>query len=215
MKKVCNKCGELKDTLDFAKSKSRKDGRTADCLVCRRKISKEYRELNKSKEAERFRRWRECNLDYDLNRKKEYDKDNKSSRNLRDHRRRARKAALPDNWNHSQQEEMWRYFGNACALTESTENLTLEHAIPIAIGHGGTVHGNMYPMDASLNTSKSSRNIFEWFEANRQRFNLPQERFDRLIEWLGKANGMTVEEYRDYVYWCHDNPRNIGEDEAI
>jgi hypothetical protein len=59
--------------------------------------------------------------------------------------------------------------------------------------------------------NNTKEQFIEWVEANRQRFNLEQERFDRLIEWLGKANEMTVEEYRDYVYECHANP-NANED---
>jgi hypothetical protein len=31
------------------------------------------------------------------------------------------------------------------------------------------------------------------------------------LRWLASANAMSVEEYRDYVYWCHDNPRNIDD----
>jgi hypothetical protein len=66
-------------------------------------------------------------------------------------------------------------------------------------------------MTEKLNRSKFTNNIFEWFETNRQRFELSQEKFDRLIEWLASANAMTVEEYRDYVYWCHANPRTVDE----
>jgi hypothetical protein len=125
--------------------------------------------------------------------------------------RRARKQSLLDDWSDEQKKSTWQFFGNACALTETTDNIHADHAIPLSIGHGGTIHGNMYPLCEKLNISKNNRNIFEWFKANKQHFNLEQERFDRLIEWLAKANGMTVQEYRDYVYWCHANPRSLEE----
>jgi hypothetical protein len=102
------------------------------------------------------------------------------------------------------------YFGNACALTGRKYNIEKEHAIPQSIG-GGFTFENIYPLTKSLNVSKYNHNIFEWFEANRQRFELSQERFDKLIDWLASANAMTTEEYRDYVYWCHANPRSIDE----
>ena len=106
------------------------------------------------------------------------------------------------------------YFDRRCALTGETD-ITEEHAIPLSIGHGGTIHGNMWPLCKRLNSSKYNKNIFEWFEANRQRFELSQAKFDRLIEWLAAANDMTVEEYRDFVYWCHANPNDVLESEAI
>ncbi|MEK5109878.1 hypothetical protein MHI57_24765 [Cytobacillus sp. FSL K6-0129] len=191
---------------------------------------RKYREENRDKEAERSRKWYEENRDkmaeirrkyYEENRdriaevKRKYYENNREKFYIRDAKRRARKRALPDTLTESEYAKTLDYFGNACALTGETTDLHREHALPLAIGHGGTVRENMYPMAGRLNLSKGDRNIFEWFEANRKRFKLSQERFDRLIEWLGKANDMTVEEYRDYVYWCHDNPVEIDEDVAI
>lgn len=136
---------------------------------------------------------------------------NKLNRSLIMQRRYARKRALPDDLTLEQYEETLSHFSYGCALTGQHNDIEQEHAIPLSIGHGGTTFGNCYPMASGLNQSKNNANIFEWFETNSQRFNLEQSRFDRLIEWLGKANGMTVEEYRDYVYWCHANPRSIDE----
>jgi len=138
---------------------------------------------------------------------------NRDKRRLTKKRRIARKKNLPDTLTIEQYSITLEYFGNACALTGRTDNLEKEHAIPQSMG-GGFTFENIYPMTKSLNCSKYNHNIFEWFEANRQRFNLEQERFDRLIEWLGKANGMTVEEYRAYVYECHANPNVIDDAKA-
>lgn len=101
-----------------------------------------------------------------------------------------------------------------CALTGESV-IHLDHVIPLAIGHGGTLVKNIIPLRKDLNLNKKDKNIFEWFDANKERFNLPQERFDRLIEWLASANAMSVDEYRDYVYWCHANPRSIDELKAL
>jgi hypothetical protein len=163
------------------------------------KRTRKYYEDNKERHTELVRKWRQEN--------KERDK-------LIAHRRLARKKALPDTLTTEDYAKTLYYFGNSCALTGRTENLEKEHAIPLSIGHGGTTFENCYPMSSGLNQSKANYNIFEWFEANRQRFELSQERFDNLIGWLASANAMTVEEYRDYVYWCHENPRIIDELEA-
>lgn len=239
--KVCTKCSEVKELANFAKDKRRLGGVHANCNSCNSERSRKYREENREKIAERNRKYREENRDKEVERSRKWYEENREKiakyreenrekiaermRKWREEncdkvnlvcaKRRARKRALPDTLTESEYAQTLAYFGNACALTGETNDLHREHAIPLAIGHGGTIRENMYPMAGRLNLSKGDRNIFEWFEANRKRFKLSQERFDRLIEWLGKANDMTVEEYRDYVYWCHDNPAEIDEDVAI
>ena len=185
--------------------------------------------LTKKEKTELSKKWRIRNLErvrelrinrYNLRRKeyllknRKWQMENKAKVNINASRRRARKYSLPDTLTFEEYSKTLDYFGNSCALTGSTEDLTKEHAIPIAIGHGGTVFENCYPLRSDLNSSKNDNNIFEWFEANRQRFELSQERFDNLIAYIASANAMTVEEYRDHVYWCHANPRNINELEA-
>jgi hypothetical protein len=129
-------------------------------------------------------------------------------------KRAARKRNLIDDLTKNDLSLIMYKFNNQCALTGADNNLHLDHVIPLSIGRGGTYLGNIIPLRGDLNLSKNNHNIFEWFEANRQRFELSQDRFDNLIAWLASANAMTVEEYRDYVYWCHANPRTIDELEA-
>jgi hypothetical protein len=220
--KRCTKCGVVKSLDDYSKHKDKLGGRHSACKICQgkhyrrnreRKLESnrnwrinnkdkviQYREKNKERRAELCRKWSEAN---------------RSKKALIQQRRRARKNALPNTLTPEQYEYTLGYFGNACALTGCTESVEIEHAIPIYVGYGGTTYENCYPMLSKLNQSKFNHNIFEWFGANRQRFELEQWRFDRLIEWLGKANGMTVEEYRDYVYECHANPNAIDEEVAI
>lgn len=141
-----------------------------------------------------------------------YCRENPDFMKVHSNNRRARKTSLPDTLILEEyRQKTLLHFENGCALTGRKNKVSLDHAIPIAVGHGGTTLENCYPLDRSLNSSKNDSNIFEWFEANRQRFELSQERFDNLIAWLASANAMTVAEYRDYVYWCHANPRSIDE----
>jgi hypothetical protein len=100
-------------------------------------------------------------------------------------------------------------FNLSCAITGKKGELHADHVIPLSTGWGGTTKENITPLLSEINLSKHDNNIFEWFEANRQRFKLSQERFDTLIDYLSSANGMTVEDYHDYVYWCHANPRSL------
>jgi hypothetical protein len=159
------------------------------------KTNRKHYEANKERYAELRRLWKSNNPDKIV---------------LLRQRRRAQKSVLPDDLTTTQMEAILKHFGG-CALTKSSENINWEHALPLAIGHGGTTYGNMYPMSERLNFSKGKKNIFEWFVANRDRFGLKQAKFDALIEYLANINEMTIDEYRDYVYWCHANPRTIEE----
>jgi hypothetical protein len=241
--KVCGNCSETKTMEEYSKSKVNLGGREAHCKACRseqRKVTPLYRKRNRPKLEERGGivgkvcsgccEWKCLNSFHNHKiklgnreslckvcktaRKRNWSQNNPEKISIQDALRRARKSALPNTLTATRYTVTLEFFDNACALTGIKSEIEIDHAIPIAIGHGGTTFENCYPLTKSLNGSKCDRNIFEWFEANRQRFELEQERFDRLIEWLGKANGMTAEEYRAYVYECHANPNEINDAEA-
>ncbi|PFS24332.1 hypothetical protein COK46_01580 [Bacillus thuringiensis] len=243
--KECTKCGEWKPLESgFSNKRKGIGGKYSICKECVRKKNSKYYEENKEKLRVQMHKYYEENKEkkivqmhkyyeenkekklarnskyYEENRekiiaqKRKWREENKDKVAVHKQRYRARKKALPATWTVEQKEEMMEYFDRKCALTGEVD-ITEEHAIPLSIGHGGTIHGNMWPLCSRLNSSKYNKNIFEWFEANRQRFELPQAKFDRLIKWLASANEMTVEEYRDYVYWCHANPNDVLESEAI
>lgn len=242
--KECTRCDEWKPLSEFHVRRDGLGKVRADCKVCtnlrnhnyyeenkekKKGYNKKYYEENKEQIKEDTKKYREANKEWakEYNQRyyeengeqirgnnRKYYEENKDIFRVKNQRRRAREMALPGVWALKQKKEMLVYFDGKCALTGESD-ITQEHAIPLSIGHGGTIHGNMWPLCSRLNSSKHNKNIFEWFEANRQRFELSPERFDRLIEWLAAANEMTVEEYRDYVYWCHANPNDVLESEAI
>jgi hypothetical protein len=192
--KICGTCEEWRSLESFGDSKKGLGGKRSDCKVC---------------EAEGSCKRYEMNPEYSII----WQRNNPDKLAIRNHRRRARKKALESTLTTEQYTRTHDYF-EGCALTGQTFDLDMDHAIPISIGHGGTTFGNCYPLSLRLNRSKNDRNIFEWFEANRQRFNLEQWRFDRLIYWLASANAMSVEKYRVYVYECHANPNVIDDAKA-
>ncbi|PFP30210.1 hypothetical protein COJ96_05715 [Bacillus sp. AFS073361] len=178
-----------------------------------KEVEQKYYKENKERIAENARNWYQNNKDHYIKAKQEYRKNNPDKVALIKQRRRARKISLPDDFTSEQMEVTLSWFGG-CALTGDDGDYHWDHVIPIATGNGGTTFGNMAPLRSDLNISKNSANIFEWFEANRQRFKLEQWRFDRLIEWLASANAMSFEEYRAYVYECHANPNEINDAKA-
>lgn len=221
----CIGCNSLKYRSDFGRHKSHFLGVNSRCKVCERERRRKYCEdfpekkaeynrkwceANPEKKAVSDRKWREANSGEMAEYKRNHRQDNPQMYLLYDQRRRARKLVLPDDLTIGQQDAIFATYNGTCALTGEPTDLHLDHVIPISVGHGGTTYGNMIPLRADLNLSKNASQIFEWFDANRERFNLSQRKFDELIEYLAQINEMTTQEYRAYVDWCFDNPRDIN-----
>jgi hypothetical protein len=242
--KDCGYCGKLKPLDSFYEHKYKLGGRDTICKQCNSIKSSEYRREHRDQEIERSRVWYQKNKDrqreytkkYNIKNKqmvterkrryrrlnsdqiKEYNRkwrsENPYKAKLQSMKRRARENALPDYLNYTEQQKILAKFNNGCALTDSLD-YHFDHVIPVSIGHGGTVFENIIPLRSDLNISKNSSNIFEWFRNVKTFYNLEQARFDALIEYLADINDMTVDEYRRFVYWCHENPREINELEEL
>lgn len=175
-----------------------------------KKYRRDYYEKNKEKAIV----YRSKNRELILRQKKEWAKNNPEKVAMYQMKRRINTKYLPDTITEEEMLKIKGVFGNKCALSNNEEDLHWDHVIPISIGHGGSTKENLIPLSGYLNNSKYNANLFEWFNANRQRFNLKEDRFIFLIDYLAELNKMTVEEYRRYVYWCHDNPRDFSSKEA-
>jgi hypothetical protein len=124
-------------------------------------------------------------------------------------RREKRVNALKNDFTNEQKSEVLERFGSKCAFTGADVGIQMDHVIPVAVGHGGTTIANMLPVWQRINSSKGAKNVFEWYEENGERFGVCPVRFYAAIEYLADLNGMTSEEYRQYVYECHANPNDI------
>lgn len=242
--KECGNCNTWRPLSEFHNSKSNKGGKAYACKDC----AAEYRKTYNKENAERFRQNYLNNIekvkayrkerykkerDMVLKARKEMSEEERNKinaqRRLRYPKHRDKYVAnamkrrtilngLEDDFTVSQREDILKFFGG-CALTGDSD-FQWDHAISINTGHGGTTYGNMIPLKEFFNKSKKDRNIIEWFNANKQRFELSQEKFDALIDWLAAANNLTVEEYKDHIYWCYENPHSLedlltDESEAI
>ncbi|MDE4086200.1 hypothetical protein PO902_14225 [Planococcus maritimus] len=140
----------------------------------------------------------------------EFNRANPEYLKAKNQRRRARKMSLENSLSTSEWRNVIETFGGSCCLSDS-KNVVLEHVVPIGWGHGGTMVGNVVPMDATLNLAKRDKNLIEFIfdEVNAGLFS--EAKIDFLIEYLAEANGLTVTDYIDFVYWCDDNKRTIDE----
>ena len=128
--------------------------------------------------------------------KKEYQKNKDKYRAAR-LRRKARVRMLEHNFTHSDRTKILNDFNDSCCLTGKGGDIHMDHVLPLSKG-GGTVVGNIIPLAGELNLSKNDRNLFEWFENNKERLNLNRNKFNNLIEYLAKQNNLSTEEYVDF-----------------
>lgn len=217
--KECTKCGVMKVLVAFSRDKTGLGGRDSRCKVCsadrvrkwreeNRDYVRKYLEENREWKVEYNRKWHEKNRERRTDYRRKWREENPEKAREIDQRRRARKNGLPDDMTNRRWEEIVSEdFNNACALTGESDDLTMEHFIPLSIHHGGTYDGNLYPMVKSLNSSKWKTNPFEWVQRPDISERIPADRWNALVLYLAEKNGLTVEEFREFVYWCFDNPR--------
>lgn len=117
--------------------------------------------------------------------------------------RKARILSLPNDFNANDRKSLLSEFDGSCCLTGS-KDIHMDHVIPLNRG-GGTVVGNIIPLNSKLNRSKSDRNLFEWFDIYKNEYNLSESRFNALIEFLANQNKMSIERYVDYYNETYNN----------
>lgn len=167
---------------------------------------RQYNRVNKEKIAEYWKKYRKTNKEKVTEFRKQYRQKNKERFRLYNSRRRTKKKILPNTLTHEQWNQILEHFNGCCALTGSTEDIHIEHFIPIAwASEGGTTHKNCYPMSGALNSSKQDSNPYEWIK----RFPEYGEAFNQLVKYLAEQNDMSEKEFEDYVYWCESNKVDI------
>lgn len=172
--KQCSRCGELKPLSCYALQKNGHDGRRPHCKSC---------------QAVENAKWQ---------------KNNPLAVKVLSHRHRTKRLSLPSDFTTDDAESTFLYFGNMCALTGEECRIDWDHVIPVSTGCGGTTKSNMLPISSILNQSKNGRNIFEWFDDVKDKYDLNVDMFRKAMQYISELNEMTVDEYRDYVDECFD-----------
>lgn len=170
----------------------------------------EWRNLNQDHLYLYKKAYAESNKEMIANYKKQWSQENKHRLSAVRANRKAIIKRLPNTLTEDEWINICSVFDGGCALTNSGD-ITLEHFIPISIGHGGTYLGNCYPLDGVLNYSKNKGNPFEWIKKPDIFNSINMERWNFLIQFLATQNKLTVTEFEAYVNWCFDNPRSIEE----
>lgn len=204
----CGTCAKVMSKDKFYKDNTRASGVSSRCKECSNRYLKARRSRKERPDLEVRRKWSEKNREKLREMDTLYREQNRDILRLRENLRRARKQSLPYTLSEKEFVEILDKFSNKCALCDDDAE-AMDHFIPLAIGHGGTIKENIIPLCAKMNSSKHSRNPFEWADAILT--NEHKGKFNEVIKYLADLNGLTVEEYREFVFWCFENPRDISE----
>jgi hypothetical protein len=110
------------------------------------------------------------------------------------------------------EEDVQKLKRQRCAISQKNSyDVTVDHFIPISWGHGGNLKGNVYPLDKTLNRTKSSMNPFRWVKRNQVKDKVNMRLWDQLIEDLADQYCLTVREFTRYVNWCEANKRDVDQ----
>lgn len=235
LRKKCSKCGRVKNLKCFGKRSCSSTGFRSSCKECDKSYSlvtrnkriayeRVWREKNREKVREACRKYessnrdkrRQKNRDYHYNnresissRKKVYVAKNLIYYRLRAQGRRTMRSALPDRCTHRAGVD--KLFLSVCSISKCRQDVHIDHFIPITWGHGGSYIGNIAPIRRNLNLSKNNRHPYEWFDANKDRFNLSESAWNELTATLASQNGLTPSEFRAFVDWCYANKRTVAQ----
>lgn len=224
---TCSKCGEVKPFSEFHKDKTKPNGIRYDCKICAngsrnhakdrenskrwrernvlrcQEYRKQYRERNKSYGRVYYRKNREKILQYQAERKRAngYVSDKLATR-----RRAAKMRLLPNILSKREEFEIYNLFDFKCALT-GVDDFGLDHFIPYSWGHGGNYYGNVYPLSRSVNASMKDKNPFKWYEE--EATHIDPQKWIFLVSILAEQNNLSVEKFKQFVYWCEDNKREV------
>lgn len=208
--KECRSCGDVKPLTLFPKNGKKGVGRVRhSCKECSKAEWKRYRDSNVELARERSKTWRLANPQKQMKAQRRWRLNNKEKDTLYQNTRKTRKMYLRDDLSHTQWEEALDRFNRSCALTGETENVTMDHFIPISFG-GGTYLGNVYPLSSTLNNSKHNRNPYEWYEKYGKGHGVSYSAWQTLNQYLAELNGMTPAEYRKYVDSLYEKDRGVG-----
>lgn len=165
--KRCSCCSETKSRAEFYRRSNSKDGLTSWCKVCIKKHNNKWHSEHREEEAEYSRNYRKGHVD---------------SCNANSRRYRGRKITAGGDYSAMDAARCLAFFNYRCAYSGIPlgDDYQFDHVIPVS--RGGTSNiTNLVPCMPTINLSKSSRSVDEWYE--KQPF-FSEERYNRIKEWM-------------------------------
>lgn len=157
MTKTCTKCGDTKDCSEFTKQASNKTGYRSRCKVCSRQDYKKYAAENREKIAKGNREWFQRNKVVELEKRRQYKKDNQAYFNAHEAKRRGQKKAQTPEMSETEKFMIDGLYLIASVLSRSCgESFHIDHIQPISKG-GLHTFENLQILSAEENLRKGAK----------------------------------------------------------
>lgn len=156
--KECYKCKSIIQLEYFSKNKNNKDGYEKWCKSCVKEKYSKWREKNLDYDLKRKKEWREKNLDYDKNRKAIWSSKNLVKRRMSYHKRNIK---IKENSFYISEKEIKKILRSSCFYCGSKNNIQIDHIVPISKGGRHSI-GNIVAACRSCNASKCDKYLIEW-----------------------------------------------------
>jgi 5-methylcytosine-specific restriction endonuclease McrA len=167
--KTCSKCKVKRRGAEFSRNPRAKDGLRSWCKFCSKVEYRKWRAANSEKANAYDAKWAKSNPEkkakwYKENPEKmrsnsiKWQRENPDRVAQRSARRRARILNQLGNMPPDGYEIIYKLFGRACLKCQTTENMSMDHVIPLAIGGLHDIN-NLQPLCRPCNSSKGTKTI--------------------------------------------------------
>jgi len=157
--KNCKRCETVKDFSDFYKNLNLKHGLSLYCKICMKELTKKTYSNNREKRIKKIREWEKKNPETVIKQRLAYGKKNKELLKKRSMLWHASNSAKK--WNGESGDLTLDDINELLKTTEcvfcgATEDLTLDHIIPVSKG-GENTKSNIQRLCRRCNSSKGNR----------------------------------------------------------
>lgn len=169
--KICCTCKEPKALSEFYRDRNKSDGFDGRCKSCQIKCVRKYQSTDKgklvAKRADKARTGTSIRKASHNKASRKYKKTSggRTQQHLSCIRRRERKANLDTALTADQIRDIYDKFNHECFKCHSTENLSIDHHIPLFHGHGLSI-SNAVILCVSCNSSKGTKSPAEFYTPN-------------------------------------------------
>lgn len=117
---------------------------------------------------------------------------------------RARLVGAPDNFSEEDWKELNEYAQGKCMISGKEVELQAEHVQALSKRWLGSTKGNIILVSEEVNQAKRDMSLFEFLESERSKGLIDFDRLKETLEYLAKANGMSVPQYIEFLQTCEE-----------
>lgn len=141
-----------------------------------------------------------------------YIAENRDMRRVYKQRERARYFGTPDYFTLEDWLELKAFANGRCMISgRKSDNLQVDHVMSLSKRVLGSTKGNIILVCEEVNQAKHQMSLFEFLQSPRSKGLVDPEQLKRTIQYLAAANGMTPEEYLNFLWRAEQLAKDMKE----